>query len=138
MIEEAAGRPDYDVRRWGQRRDLRPLGHAPVKREHPQIRHETSELTNLRADLLGQLSGGADDEPLHLLHADVEAGEQARRKGQRLAAAGGTQCEHVPPREDRRQAALLNGRERLKSKHLDGSAEGRREAGGGERVERHG
>ena len=132
MVEDAARGADDDVGRRLQRRRLRPHRHTAAQGDDPEVIDEAGQAPHFGAHLIGKLAGGTQHEHLHPVGIQVDAGQECKPEGHRLAAARARLGDHVAAGEQARQGVFLHRRHLRKAKHIDRPGEGR---GQGERGE---
>lgn len=122
---DAPRRADDDMRRVCQGGQLRAQGNAATERQQFHVGHETGELADLLADLIGEFPRRAEHDALYAGHGRIEPCDQTEPERGGLAAAGRRLGNDIPFFKNGRQAQCLHGRHFGVLERVEGAEQGR-------------
>ena len=124
MVHQAAGRGHHDLAALCQTAGLLVHVGAAVDTRHLDPRHKVSQIFHIPCNLLGQLSGGGQNDRLGpgLFRVDMLGHRDAEGTG--LAGAGGGFGDDIPPLHHEGDHLLLNFGHILEAHPLHGLVDG--------------
>ena len=108
-VKDTAGRADHDLGAALQSADLTVIRSAAVDRCGAHAFFEGGQLVDLRADLHGQLAGGAKDQGLHSALGAIDALHHGNAKGHGFTGAGLALAHDIPSGKGHRNGFSLDG-----------------------------